>query len=118
VVFTGGGGGESPPTAAATQGPRLAGDPPTDLKVRVDGTAITVTWKDPTDGRVPFIVSGAQAGRQHKAMLNVNPGETSATINGLNPRLGYCFTVLAVYSTEEFATSGQVCTERNTPTPG
>ncbi|WP_246274886.1 fibronectin type III domain-containing protein [Phytohabitans houttuyneae] len=117
VVFSGGG-DETPPPTTVTQGPRLAGDPPTELKLRVDGTAITVTWKDPTDGRVPFIIAGAQAGRQHKAMLNVDPGETSATINGLNPRLGYCFTVLAVYSTEEFATSGQVCTERKSPTPG
>lgn len=117
VIFTGGGGGEPTPPAV-TEGPRLAGEPPTDLKLRVDGTAITVTWKDPTDGRVPFIVAGAQAGRQHKAMLNVSPGDTSATINGLNPRLGYCFTVLAVYSTEEFAASGQVCTERSSPTPG
>jgi len=115
-VMSGGGGGDTPPPAS--QGPRLAGEPPTELKVRVDGTAITVTWKDPTDGTVPFIVAGAQEGRQHKAMMNVNPGESSATINGLNPRLGYCFTVLAVYSTEEFAASGQVCTQRNSPTPG
>ncbi|MGN9913559.1 tetratricopeptide repeat protein [Phytohabitans sp. LJ34] len=119
VVFTGGGGdGDTPPPAAVSTGPRLAGEPPTDLKVRVDGNAITVTWKDPTEGTVPFIVAGAQAGRQHKAMATINPGETSATINGLNPRLGYCFTVLAVYSTDEYAASGQVCTERNTPTPG
>ncbi|BCB78386.1 hypothetical protein GCM10022251_30300 [Phytohabitans flavus] len=116
VVFAGGDGDTPPPSAS--QGPRLAGDPPTDLKLRVDGTAITVTWKDPTEGTVPFIVSGAQAGRQHRAMATISPGETSATINGLNPRLGYCFTVLAVYSTEEYAASGQVCTERNTPTPG
>lgn len=117
VVFTGGS-EETPPPAAASEGPRLAGEPPTDLKVRVDGNAITVTWKDPTEGTVPFIVAGAQAGRQHKAMATINPGDTSATINGLNPRLGYCFTVLAVYSTDEYAASGQVCTERNTPTPG
>lgn len=118
VVFTGGGDGGEKPPPPASQGPRLAGEPPTDLKVRVDGSAITVTWKDPTEGTVPFIVAGAQAGRQHKAMATINPGETSATINGLNPRLGYCFTVLAVYSSDEYAASGQVCTERNTPTPG
>jgi hypothetical protein len=116
VLFTDGG-GETPPPGV-TQGPRLAGDPPTDLKLRVDGTAITVSWKDPSEGTVPFIVAGAQAGRQHKAMATINPGETTATINGLNPRLGYCFTVLAVYSTDQYAASGQVCTERNTPTPG
>lgn len=116
VVFAGGGGDTPPP--AASQGPRLAGEPPTDLKVRVDGTAITVSWKDPTEGTVPFIVAGAQAGRQHKAMATISPGETTATINGLNPRLGYCFTVLAVYSTDEYATSGQVCTEGSAATPG
>ena len=118
VVFAGGGGDGDTPPPAASQGPRLAGEPPTELKVRVDGNAITVSWKDPTEGTVPFIVAGAQAGRQHKAMATISPGETSATINGLNPRLGYCFTVLAVYSTDEYAASGQVCTERNTPTPG
>ncbi|WP_281369058.1 fibronectin type III domain-containing protein [Phytohabitans rumicis] len=109
-------GGDDPGTRQ-TQGPRLAGDPPTELSLRVDGTAITVTWKDPSDGTVPFIVSGAQTGRQHRAMATVSPGETTYTINGLNPRLGYCFTVLAVYSTDQYATSGQVCTERNSPTP-
>jgi hypothetical protein len=114
-VFLNNGGGD--PGTKQTQGPRLAGDPPTELKLRVDGTAITITWKDPSEGTVPFIVAGAQSGRQHKAMASLGPGETAYTINGLNPRLGYCFTVLAVYSTDEYAASGQVCTQSNTPTP-
>lgn len=110
------GGGDQPETKPS-QGARLVGDPPTDLRLRDDGSAITITWKDPTEGTVPFIVSGAPGGGKLKVMGEVDPGETSHTINGLNPRLSYCFTVVAVYSTEEFATSGQVCTQRSSPTP-
>jgi hypothetical protein len=50
-------------------------------------------------------------------MATVDPGQTSYTVNGLNSRVDYCFTVLAVYSTNSFATSGQVCTEREGNTP-
>ncbi|MCW6005668.1 tetratricopeptide repeat protein [Micromonospora sp. CPCC 205371] len=105
------------PRTERTEGPKLGGDPPTDLRLRDEGSAITITWKDPSDGTVPFIVAGAQAGKPHRAMANVSPGETSYTVNGLNARLGYCFTVVAYYSTDTFATSGQVCTDRSSPTP-
>jgi hypothetical protein len=105
------------PQTERTEGPKLGGDPPTDLRLRDEGSAITITWKDPSDGAVPFIVAGAQAGKPHRAMANVSPGETSYTVNGLNARLGYCFTVVAYYSTDTFATSGQVCTDRSSPTP-
>ncbi|MEH1128201.1 fibronectin type III domain-containing protein [Micromonospora sp. CPCC 206061] len=105
------------PRAEQTEGPKLGGDPPTELRLRDEGSAITITWKDPSDGAVPFIVAGAQAGKPHRAMANVSPGETSYTVNGLNARLGYCFTVVAYYSTDTFATSGQVCTDRSSPTP-
>ena len=66
---------------------------------------------------MPFIVAGGRAGQSLSAMATVNAGETSYTINGLSPRLDYCFTVLAVYSVDQYATSGQVCTARSTPTP-
>ncbi|MEJ3750335.1 tetratricopeptide repeat protein [Actinomycetes bacterium KLBMP 9797] len=105
------------PDTQTSQGARLAGDPPTELRLRERDGVFTITWKDPTEGTVPFIVSGAQAGKTHQVMGQTPPGETSYTINGLNARLSYCFTVVAVYSTEEFATSGQVCsTEQATPT--
>ncbi|WP_281898114.1 fibronectin type III domain-containing protein [Phytohabitans aurantiacus] len=105
------------PQTKQTEGPKLGGDPPTDLRLRDEGSVITITWKDPSDGAVPFIVAGAQAGKPHRAMANVSPGETSYTVNGLNARLSYCFTVVAYYSTDIFATSGQVCTDRSSPTP-
>lgn len=100
--------------------PTLAGDPPTDLRLRDDGVAVTVTWTDPSAGTVPFIVAGGRSGQTLGAMATTEPGETSYTVNGLNPRLDYCFAVFAVYSTNQYATSGQVCTVRATlatPTP-
>lgn len=97
--------------------PSVVGDPPTGLVLDDNGTAITLKWTDPSDGTVPFIVAGGRAGQNLGAMGTVNPGETSHTIYGLNPRLDYCFTVLAVYSTDRYATSGQVCTSRPKITP-
>ena len=114
-------GGSAPtavaPTAAA---PTAAGPPPGDLKLRDNSTTITLTWTDPSGGAVPFMVAAGRAGQALGVMATVDPGKTSYTVNGLNSRVDHCFTVLAVYSTDSFATSGQVCTarERSTPSSG
>lgn len=106
------------PSAAPTAAPTLGGAPPTDLRLRDDNSAITITWRDPSGGAVPFVVAGGRAGQKLGAMATIDPGRTSYTINGLNPRVDYCFTILAVYSTNTYATSGQVCTSRNgSPSP-
>lgn len=97
------------PTAAA---PTTAGLPPGDLELRDDSTTITLTWTDPTGGAVPFMVAAGRAGQALGVIATVDPGRTSYTVNGLNSRVDHCFTVLAVYSTDSFATSGQVCTAR------
>lgn len=86
--------------------------PPTDLSLRDDLTTVTLTWTDPSDGSVPFVVAAGRAGQQLGMNGRVEPGRTSYTINGLSAEVDYCFTVLAVYSTETFTTSGQVCTDR------
>jgi hypothetical protein len=45
--------------------------------------------------------------------LQVLPaGTTKYTINGLNPGLDYCFTVAAVYGTQDVQLSELVCTKR------
>ncbi|MEU7575773.1 fibronectin type III domain-containing protein [Micromonospora sp. NPDC049240] len=92
--------------------PKVTGPPPGDLRLRDDTTTITVTWTDPTDGGVPFVVAGGRAGQKLGVMATVDAGQTRYTVNGLSARLDYCFTVLAVYSTDSYATSGQVCTDR------
>ncbi|MEO3743112.1 tetratricopeptide repeat protein [Plantactinospora sp. B5E13] len=93
----------------------ISGEPPTEVKLLDEGTAITITWADPSGGTVPFLVTGAQRNKEAQAMGRVSAGDpTSFTVNALNPRLEYCFTVLAVYSTSEFAPSDLVCTTRGT----
>lgn len=106
--------GAPSPTPAA---PTASGPPPGDLRLRDDLTTITLTWTDPSGGVVPFMVAGGRAGQSLGVMASVDPGSTSYTVNGLNSRVDYCFTVLAVWSTDTFATSGQVCTEREGRTP-
>jgi Fibronectin type III domain len=82
--------------------------------VRVDdsGTALTLTWTDPSGGTAPFIVAGAKKGEQPTAMAQITPGGTRYVLNGLNPKLDYCFIVVAVYSTEDLVQSDKVCTQR------
>ncbi|MBX7266211.1 fibronectin type III domain-containing protein [Micromonospora sp. Llam7] len=97
--------------------PAQAGPPPGDLAMRDDTNTITLTWTDPSDGVVPFVVAGGRVGQPLGMMATVDPGRTSHTVNGLNSRVDYCFAVLAVYDTDRFATSGQVCTSREPTTP-
>ncbi|MCM0678315.1 fibronectin type III domain-containing protein, partial [Micromonospora phytophila] len=92
--------------------PASTGPPPGGLKLRDDAATITLSWTDPTGGGVPFMVAGGRAGQALGVMATVDPGQITYTVNGLNSRVDYCFTVLAVYSTDSFATSGQVCTDR------
>ncbi|MFE9205418.1 hypothetical protein [Micromonospora sp. NPDC007230] len=102
-----------PPVSGPSPGkPKVSGPPPGDLRLQDEATTITVTWTDPTDGGVPFVVAGGRAGQKLGVMATVDPGETRYTVNGLSAKLDYCFTVLAVYSTDTYATSGQVCTDR------
>ncbi|WP_431910432.1 tetratricopeptide repeat protein [Micromonospora carbonacea] len=111
--------GPPPPTTpSVAAGPTVDGPPPGDLELRDDSSTITLTWTDPSAGAMPFMVAGGRAGQKLGVMATVDPGQTSYTVNGLNARVDYCFTVLAVYSTDAFATSGQVCTQRErTATP-
>ncbi|MFF5180033.1 hypothetical protein ACFY2Q_18580 [Micromonospora sp. NPDC000316] len=104
----------APTTATA---PTAAGPAPGDLALRDDSATITLSWTDPSGGAVPFMIAGGRAGQALGVLATVDPGRTSYTVSGLNSRVDYCFTVLAVYSTDSFATSGQVCTERERSSP-
>ncbi|WP_420811773.1 fibronectin type III domain-containing protein [Micromonospora endophytica] len=99
-----------------TAGPTTeVGAPPTDLALRDDAATITLTWTDPSGGLVPFVVAGGRTGAPLRMMATVESGQTSYTVNGLSSRVDYCFTVLAVYDTDQLATSSQVCTSREAP---
>lgn len=92
--------------------PTLAGDPPTAVKLADNGTTIDVSWHDPANATASFMVTMAHPGEQLKPVSTVGPGQTSRRIEGLSPKLEYCFAVVAVYATDKFATSPQVCTDR------
>ncbi|MDT4991911.1 MAG: hypothetical protein QOH97_1803 [Actinoplanes sp.] len=99
--------------------PTLGGGPaPSDVRLRDYGTSISVYWSDPANGTTSFIVSGGRPGDVLKPMGQVSPGQTTFGLNGLNPDLDYCFAIVAVYSTKDFASSPQACTSRRKPAAG
>lgn len=91
------------------------GPPPADVRVDDFGTSVTISWTDPGQGKTSFIVTGGHPGEVLRSMGTVGPGQTRFTLQGLNDQLDYCFAVLAVYSTTEFASSPQSCTSRPEP---
>ncbi|MEU4619557.1 tetratricopeptide repeat protein [Actinoplanes sp. NPDC023801] len=101
------------PQTTASTGPVLAGDPPSTVRLDDRGAVVELTWRDPTSGKVPFVVTMARQGQQLKPVSNVGLGKTEALVSGLNPKLEYCFAVVAVYGTDRFASSSQVCTQRS-----
>jgi hypothetical protein len=103
--------GAEPPSTAPTP----TAPPPTAVVLKDDGGSVTLTWLDPSNGRVPFIVSGGRDGQALIAMDSVEPGRTTSTIYGLNDRLNYCFTVSAVWASDKIAPSMRTCTNRPTP---
>jgi hypothetical protein len=97
----------SGPSGAAADTPKAPGA----LKLRDDKTSITLTWTDPSKGSAPFIVAGGQQGALRQLQV-LAAGVTTYTLNGLNPKLDYCFTVAAVYGTDSVALSDLACTQR------
>jgi hypothetical protein len=60
---------------------------------------------------VPFIVAGGNQGTMRE-LQGLPAGTTRYTISGLNPKLEYCFTVAAVYGTQDVQLSESACTNR------
>lgn len=93
------------------------GRPPSDVRLRDVGSTVELSWTDPTDGTVSFMVTGGHPGELLKPMGQIGPGTTSLKLHGLNSALDYCFAVVAVYSASTFNTSPQTCTNRAGTTP-
>jgi hypothetical protein len=100
------------PTTAAAPSPSPQLLAPSRIEINDDGLSITLTWRDPTAGTVPFIVGGGQRGRDPSPMQSVPAGRTKSILHGLNPDVDYCFTIAAVYSADVVMTSKRVCTSR------
>jgi hypothetical protein len=82
------------------------------VRLRDDGGTVTLTWADPSHGTVPFFVEVGKPGAQLQLYGTLPQGETTYRVVGLNPRLDYCFSVIAVYGTNVVAPSNLVCTQR------
>ncbi len=85
---------------------------PTRVLLKDEGGSVTLSWDDPSAGKVPFIVSGGREGNALLAMASVPAGQTTSTIHGLNVNYNYCFTVSAVWSSENIQASIRTCTFR------
>ena len=97
--------------------PTLAGPPPTDVQLVDNGASVKITWTDPTEAKVSFMVIMGRPGLELKPAGTLGPGKTSFEMSGLNADLNYCFAVVAVYSGNKFSTSSQACTSRASATP-
>jgi hypothetical protein len=99
-------------TANPTPTAPPASPAPTSVTIVDGGGTVTLTWTDPSDGRVPFVVSGARQGNALAALASVPAGQTTITIYGLNENYDYCFTVAAVWSSTMVQESIRTCTSR------
>jgi hypothetical protein len=105
----------SPTAASPSTGP--AAGAPTNVRLRDEGVSITLSWTDPTNGEVPFIVAGGRADQGYQPLRALGSGQTTYTLNGLNPTLDYCFLVAAVYSADRTVPADPVCTHRRSSPP-
>jgi hypothetical protein len=116
VVLTDDRASNSPPQGQGTStGPSSGADasPPQRVRLNDERTVVTITWTDPSDGAVPFVILGNRTGEEQRIMGQIPAGTTKYRLNGLNANLEYCFIVVAVYSTDQLVPSGRVCTERS-----
>jgi Fibronectin type III domain len=92
---------------------------PADVKLVDNGGSVTLTWTDPSNGQVPFIVAGGRDGTPSAPVQSLEPGHTTTTIFGLRTDANYCYTVAAVWSADTIMASPRTCTHRlsTTPTP-
>ena len=88
--------------------PRLP-SAPAQVAVAIGAGTALVTWSDPADGRVPFLIVGGTKGSSPTVRQEVPPGQTSVSISGLAGGSEYCFTVAAVYASDLVATSAAAC---------
>ncbi len=117
-------GSPGPAPAAAAPGPSrgtvspapVSGGPrgaPRDVTLHDDGTSITVSWTDPTDGTGTVLVSLARAGRPAGALTSLPAGTRVDRITDLDPAADYCVVIAIAYEQDALAPATQVCTHRS-----
>jgi hypothetical protein len=102
----------TPPSPTPTPSPTPAAAPPADVALADTGGSVTLTWRDPSAGRVPFLVTGGRVGTGARPLESVPAGRTRSIVYGLNSKFDYCFVVSAIYSASVIAPSIRICTHR------
>jgi hypothetical protein len=97
--------------------PSAGPPPPIRLKLADQGAAVVLSWNDPSEGTVSFVVAYGHADKAAENTQRLPAGTTSITINGLNAAVDYCFTVAGIESTTTIALSPLVCTQRSPGSP-
>jgi hypothetical protein len=88
---------------------------PTDLRIdKDDGTSVTLTWTDPTDGEMTFVAVQRMPAGQVPRTQTIPPGDQvrTATFTDLDPKQNYCFAVGALITVNNVAFTPDVCTKR------
>ena len=86
---------------------------PTNVKITEQrGSTVTLTWTDPTNGTVSFVVTGKGPAGEVLEPKVVARGVTTTTYTSLNANKNYCFVVHAIYSADRVANAPELCTKR------
>ncbi len=108
-----------PKTPDTTEVPGAAGSA-TDVVLDDKLDSVTITWKDPSNGKARQVIWGNREDQAKGVLGYPESGTTSYTLQALNRNYQYCFVVVLVYPPDDIRQSEQVCTKRNTsksPTP-
>jgi serine/threonine-protein kinase PknK len=86
---------------------------PTNVRITEQrGTTVTLTWTDPTNGTVSFVVTGKGPAGEVLEPKVVARGITTTTYTSLSAAKNYCFVVHAIYSADRVANAPELCTKR------
>ncbi|HEV8570397.1 MAG TPA: fibronectin type III domain-containing protein [Actinoplanes sp.] len=104
--------GQSASRRSAPNRSALAGTPPQRVRLQDNRDSVSLTWTYPRGAEGPVLISGGRAGQEQRAFQQLPAGATNYVVYGLNEQSDYCFTVAVVYSVDQVAASGRLCTNR------
>jgi hypothetical protein len=98
---------------------RVTDDAVVNVRVEDLGGTIRLTWDNAKTTDAPKLIVGQQTlpGAAPRNMGSVSAGATTTLVNGLNPKVDYCFVVLAVHSENAVGRSKPACTSRIIKSP-
>ena len=103
------------PSGPSASAPSPGRGAPQDVVLLDEGTSITVTWTDPTNGTGAVLITLVKAGQPAGPVSSLPPGTHEYRITGLDPAADYCVRIAVVYAQDTMAQATEVCTHRVAP---